>query len=77
MSQTFTCGVSLGRAGPSAVAVTGTASGAFVVWEDFECVRMVPGVHGKSSGLRELLLYTNSNVPRTGFCWLCTSHGGQ
>ncbi|CAM9609602.1 unnamed protein product [Scytosiphon promiscuus] len=27
-------------------AVTGTASGAFVVWENHECVRMIQGAHG-------------------------------
>ncbi len=70
MSETFTCGVAIGNGArgsagsPSAgeggllpvavVAVTGTASGAFVVWENFECVKMVHGVHGAMmSGIHE------------------------
>lgn len=46
-AETFICGVSVGKTESSSVAVTGTASGAFVVWENFECIRMVPGAHGK------------------------------
>lgn len=47
MSETFLCGVAIGNTGgcPSAV-VTGTASGSFAVWQEFECVRMLPGAHG-------------------------------
>lgn len=47
MAQTFLCGVVVGSTtgGPSVV-VTGTASGSFAVWENFECVRMLPGAHG-------------------------------
>lgn len=33
-------------AGAVVTAVTGTASGAIAVWENFECVKMVLGVHG-------------------------------
>lgn len=61
MTETFTCGVAIGNAGkPLAeslsagadaagvvtVAVTGTASGAFAVWENLECVKMVQAAHG-------------------------------
>lgn len=59
MAETFTCGVAIGggsrrasgsqptgEAGPAAVAVTGTASGAFAVWENLECVKMVQEAHG-------------------------------
>lgn len=58
MEETFLCGVSVGKDDisvgnssssscvSSGVTVTGTAKGAFVVWENFECVRMVPGAHG-------------------------------
>lgn len=35
-----------GAAGVVVAAVTGTASGAIAVWENFECVKMVLGVHG-------------------------------
>lgn len=50
LTETFLCGVSVGKdvssASSVAVTVTGTAKGAFVVWENFECVRMIPGAHG-------------------------------
>lgn len=51
MAETFTCGVAIGsrsagEAEAVAVAVTGTASGAFAVWENLECVKMVQDVHG-------------------------------
>lgn len=61
MAETFTCGVAIGNAARPAsggsrqpggeavvvaVAVTGTAGGAFAVWENFECVKMVQGAHG-------------------------------
>lgn len=59
MAETFTCGVAVGNAaspargsqaageaGAVAVAVTGTAGGAFAVWENFECVKMVQEAHG-------------------------------
>lgn len=63
MAETFTCGIAIGGAArpvfggsrPAAagevevvaVAVTGTAGGAFAVWENFECVKMVQGAHGE------------------------------
>ncbi|CAM9415834.1 unnamed protein product, partial [Ectocarpus fasciculatus] len=40
-----------GAAGVVVAAVTGTASGAIAVWENFECVKMVLGVHGASAVL--------------------------
>lgn len=47
MAHTFTCGVSIGDMARSAsVTVTGTASGAFAVWENHECVRMLKAAHG-------------------------------
>lgn len=45
MDETFICGVSVGKTLPS-ITVTGTASGAFVVWENSECVRIMAGAHG-------------------------------
>ena len=68
MDETFLCGVSVGKDGSSvgtssscssssvssALTVTGTAKGAFVVWENFECVRMVPGAHGACSYTKTL-----------------------
>lgn len=64
MAETFTCGVAIGSgtrpvsgSQPAAevecvavaVAVTGTASGAFAVWENFECVKMVQEAHGATA----------------------------
>lgn len=46
MRETFTSGVSVGKIHLSNIAVTGTSSGAFAVWENFECIKLVPGVHG-------------------------------
>ena len=58
MAETFLCGVSVGKEGYSVgtsssvgMTVTGTAKGSFVVWENFECVRVVSGAHG-GCGLR-------------------------
>lgn len=47
MEETFTCGVAVGLKKTPSVALTGTASGSFVVWENFECVRVIPSAHGK------------------------------
>lgn len=47
MEETYTCGVAVGLKKTPLVALTGTASGSFVVWENFECVRVIPSAHGK------------------------------
>lgn len=49
MTETFTSAVSVGKKCLSNIAVTGTVSGAFAVWDNFECTRLVTGVHGKFS----------------------------
>ncbi|CAM9399079.1 unnamed protein product [Ascophyllum nodosum] len=51
MEETFTCGVAIGLQSCPSIAVTGTASGAFVVWENFERARVIPGTHGPSAVL--------------------------
>ena len=48
MEETFTCGVAIGLQSCPSIAVTGTASGAFVIWENFERARVIPGTHGGS-----------------------------
>lgn len=103
MDETFLCGVSVGKDDfsvgnsssscvSSGVTITGTAKGAFVVWKNFECVRMVPGAHGallRGPRKRAVKLLFVSCIKKThyrildyflsgfGFAWCSSSMFGE
>lgn len=50
MAETFLCGTSFGETNASTV-VTGTSSGAFVLWDNGEYSRIVRGAHGEQRNI--------------------------
>ena len=71
------------EAGLVSVAVTGTAGGAFAVWENFECVRVVREAHGEPVEVDSLgrstgsVLAYSQSVYRHPWGVLCSADGAS